>query len=339
MRVVIPAGGKGERLHPITLGKAKAMIEVAGKPILGHIIDNLLYCGLNNILLVTGYHPHDILKWATNQYGQHISLCSVVQEQPLGLGDAILSSGEFIDGSPVAIVLGDNITNPILTDLIRDLYSDSSLAGVIGLTEVGDPRNYGMVSVDSSGVITSIEEKPDEFSGTLGIAGLYVFRNGRTILKELNTAQAERGNEGISHLSFALQSMIDSGLRLRGLILDTFHDCGRIETLLQANKELILKDPLLSKNCILRNSEIIPPNVICEGARIINSKIGPYVSIGKESMVEGSQLSNFIVESDSSALGMNVSFGIKSGANLLLMHDETDRCGTDFNGASTDECR
>ena len=169
MRAVIPVAGIGTRLRPHTHTVPKALIQVAGKPILGHILDEIIPLGVRDVVLVTGYMGDRVKEYVDAAYGD-LDVCYVHQEERRGLGHAIYLTKDQVAEGPTLIVLGDTI---VAADFSALIGGERTL---IGVKEVEDPQRFGIVEVEN-GRVRSLVEKPDVPPSNLAIVGLYYIVN------------------------------------------------------------------------------------------------------------------------------------------------------------------
>ena len=155
MKAIVPAAGISKRLRPHTETTPKALLEVAGKPILAHILDELVSLGIDEVVLIVGYLGERIQTFARERYAG-LRLHFVSQDEPLGNGHAVYVAREHLDSSPALIIFGDTIIKGELAGVLR---SRRSLAGV---TEVADPRWLGVVELGPDVNIRRIIEKPQD---------------------------------------------------------------------------------------------------------------------------------------------------------------------------------
>ncbi|MGH2424941.1 MAG: sugar nucleotidyltransferase [bacterium] len=287
MKAIIPVAGIGIRLRPHTHTSPKALLDVAGKPILAHILDELVALGIDEVVLVVGHLRERIEAFARARYGR-LRLHFVAQHEPLGNGHAVYVAREHLDGSPALIIFGDTIVKGDLAGMLR---SQKSLAGV---TEVDDPRRLGVVELGPDGNIRRIIEKPQDPPTNLAVIGGYFLRNPVLLRAALERQVAENLQaRGEFWLADALQLMIDAGETMGVFRVEHWYDCGTLEALLQANRELLDFDPpRVSSN---QRSRIIPPSYVDPTADVGNSVIGPHASIGERARVMNSTISDSII--------------------------------------------
>ena len=232
MKAIIPVAGIGTRLRPHTHTAPKALIQVAGKPILGHILDELKPIGISEVVLVTGYMG-DRVKDYVEEAHNDLDATYVDQEERKGLGHAIYLTADSIDDEPVLIVLGDTI---VTADFSSFVGGERTL---IGVKEVDDPSRFGIVEVED-GEVKSLVEKPDVPSSNLAIVGLYYVVNTPLLFECLRRVIDEDiKTKGEYQLTDALILMLERGEKMGTFAVEGWHDCGLPETLLATNRYLL----------------------------------------------------------------------------------------------------
>lgn len=292
MKVIIPVAGIGTRLRPQTHTQPKALVPVAGKPILSHIIDNLNAGGACDFVFIIGYLGDKIESFIKTKYPT-ISAHFVVQHHKEGIGHAVWMAKDFVEkDEPIMIVLGDTIFTIDMPAIITEKGS------LLGVRRVDDPREFGVVELDDDGKVIKAVEKPSMPKSNLALVGIYKFENGLDIINALDVIiQKNKRTHGEFQLTDALDGMINAGHTFKTFQVNDWYDCGKKEVLLATNKMLLTRNKQLQTNKKFENTVIIQPVSIAENCKISNSIIGPNVSIGENSEIQNSILEDSIIGS------------------------------------------
>jgi glucose-1-phosphate thymidylyltransferase len=288
MRAIIPVAGIGTRLRPHTYTLPKVLLNVAGKPILGHILDELEEQGVEEITVIVGYMSELVEEFVSKYY--NFKTTFVLQKELKGLGHSIwMARDTYSSDEPVLIILGDTIFEFDLKDATK--HGTSSL----GVKEVEDPRRFGVVETDGK-FITQLVEKPEHPKSNLAIVGLYYIHNSGLLKESLDElVEKDIKTRGEYQLTDALQLMIDKGEKFTTFGVDGWYDCGKSETMLDTNRFLLNKKSRMED---IPETIIIPPVYIGTGVEIERSVIGPYATIAQGSKVKNSIIRNSIVGDD-----------------------------------------
>jgi glucose-1-phosphate thymidylyltransferase len=284
---VVPVAGVGTRLRPHTHSTPKALIHVAGRPILAHILDDLVEAGVRDVVLVIGHMGERIRSYVDSHYADgEMRVRYVEQPEAKGLGHAIHLTADVARGHPLLIILGDTILH---ADLRNVLSRDVS---TIGVKQVDDPRRFGVVELEGDRV-KRLVEKPDVPPSNLAIVGIYYVQDGDALFDALDElVQRDVRTRGEYQLTDALQILLDRDVELEFFTVDGWYDCGKTETLLETNRELLEKQ---GKPQAIEGSVIIDPVVIEPTARVENCIIGPFVSVAAGATVRNSLVRNSII--------------------------------------------
>jgi glucose-1-phosphate thymidylyltransferase len=289
MKIIIPLAGFGTRLRPHTYSKPKPLVNVAGKPVLGHILDELSVLPVEEIIFITGYLGDQIEKYVSKEYPQY-NARYLEQTEMLGQAHAVNLAKEFVQDD-VLIIFADTIFKTDLTKLLN-ITTD----GVIYVKEVEDPARFGVTVLDEEGIITQLVEKPKTFVSNLAVGGLYYFKKGPWLFEAIQK-QMEQNIQlgGEFFLADAIAIMIKENAKLNAFTMDVWEDCGKIDALLLTNRYLLgrnIDKPVGGK---FVDSIIVPPVFIGEGAKIERSVVGPYVTIAAGAIINDSILRDCII--------------------------------------------
>ncbi|MBN1800239.1 MAG: hypothetical protein JW891_01960 [Candidatus Lokiarchaeota archaeon] len=348
MKIIGPIAGIGSRLRPFTLSKPKAFISVAGKTVLDHIL--LKFTDTFNkdteLILIVGYKKRQIISYLKeHDYNQLFKLKFIEQiprgykdEVPYywGLGEAIyLTKNSFEEEQIVnheenkrkgaLIFLGDMIPIDDYSYLLYRYY-ESDIDGIITVMKVPkeEASSYGVVIVDQNNLIQKLVEKPEYFVSDLAIAGIYAFSHDtmQALYKNIKKYLDKRTEDSKEiYLTESLQDLVDQGYKIAAVELKKgILDFGRPSEVLSGNRFLLeqystKKEEFQQKGIQVEKSWLKNPIHIGKGVKIVNSVIGPHVSIGDNSIIQDSIISNSIIEqeaslkkviTDSSIVGSNV---------------------------------
>lgn len=288
MRAIIPVAGVGSRLRPHTYAIPKVLLNVAGKPILYHIIDKIIAEGVDEATVIIGHMGEMIRDHLTKSYPD-FKFDFVEQEERHGLGHAIYLARHTIGNDPVLIILGDTIFD---VDLRPVLKSDKSSLGV---KTVENPRRFGVAEVQN-GHISRLIEKPENPTTNLALVGLYYITNPKSMLAALDEmVEKNLRTKGEFQLTDALQMMINQGEKMTTFPVEGWYDCGKPETLLSTNRALLEKNAHPRQ---IAGVVMIPPVYIAPTARISNAVVGPFTTVGDNAVVNESVIRNSIISED-----------------------------------------
>ena len=283
MKALIPAAGIGTRLRPHTWNKPKALLPVAGRPILGHIIDDLLAAGIDACVLVVGYQGDAVRRWCAETYPD-LDVTFVEQRERLGLGHALWTARDAVGDEPFFCILGDTILKADYPALL------AAPGNCIAVREVDDPRRFGVVAMAGDRVVRFVE-KPADPPSNLAIVGAYLLRDAAALWAALDRIVAEdRRTRGEYQLTDALESMLQEGCDFTIMRVSGWYDCGKRETWLETNRAL-----LDAGDGTGEGPGVTAPCHLARGVVLEESRVGPHVSLGPGAVVRRSRLRDCIV--------------------------------------------
>jgi len=287
MKAVIPAAGIGTRLRPHTYTLPKALLYVAGRPIISHILDEVRELDVSSVVLIVGYKGELIEEYVKKEYPD-LDIDFVYQEKRQGIGHAIHMTRDVADaGEPLLVILGDTIIRTDLKEIVK------SKANALGVKEVEDPRRFGVAELNGKNIIRLIE-KPTDPPSNLAMVGLYYINDSRMLFDTLQEQiDKDIRNHGEYQITDALQMMIERGAEFSPFAIHQWFDCGKPETLLETNRQLLEGR---GDTPSIEGSIVVAPAAIDPAARIVGSIIGPYVSIAADAVVEGSIVRDSVID-------------------------------------------
>ena len=331
MKIIVPMAGRGSRLRPHTLITPKPLVCVAGKPIVQHLVEEIVSVCNEKV---------EEIAFIIGDFGKEVeeSLCNIArklgakpkiyyQKEPLGTAHAILCAKNSLKGNCV-IAFADTLFK-------AKFQLDKSKDGIIWVSKINDPSSFGVVKLDTNNNISAFVEKPEKFVSDLAIIGIYYFNDGEYLQKELQYLIDNNIKEkGEYQLTNALENMQRKGKTFSPARVQEWLDCGNKTATIHTNQRVLVnKGSYISKKAKLENSKIIEPCYVSDSAKIKNSVIGPYVSVGPNTVIENSKIKNTILQGDSSILeaqiynsmiGRNVFFQSNNANQTVSLGDYTE---------------
>ncbi len=300
MKIIVPMAGAGKRMRPHTLTVPKPLIPVAGKPIVQWLVEDIIkVCKekVTDIAFVIGDFGEEAEKNLLNiaeKLGAKGSIS--YQDEPLGTAHAILCAGDALKGK-VIVAFADTLFR-------ADFTMDEEKDGIIWVNKIDDPKMFGVVKVNSENIITDFIEKPQTFISDLAIIGIYYFKDGEYLRKEMQYLVDNNLKEkGEFQLTNAMENMKNKGTKFSPGKVIEWLDCGNKDATVYTNKRIleINKDEkMIASSVKNENSVIIQPCYIGENVTLKNSIVGPHVSVGANSKIENSVITNSIIQTNSS---------------------------------------
>lgn len=291
MKVIVPVAGIGSKLRPHTHTQPKALVPVAGKPILSHLVDQLVMQGADDFIFIIGYLGDKIEDYINQKYPK-LKVSFVVQEPRLGTGHAVyMAKSKISKGEEVFIVLGDTIADFDLAGLRKMNQS------VLGIKKVDDPRSFGVAELDENGIILRVIEKPAIPKSNNALVGVYLIRESDLLFECFDIINRKRVNPSEEFsLTDGIQKMIEEyKVVFKTYQAGNWFDCGSKQSLLETNAILLKKLNTESKKYNFSNSIIIHPVVIGANCKIANSILGPNVSVGENTIIQSSIIADSII--------------------------------------------
>ena len=297
MKIIVPMAGMGKRMRPHTHTTAKPLLPIAGKPIVQRLVEDLAAVAgepVEEVAFVVnpafGVKVENELMEIAKRVGAKGSIH--YQDVALGTAHAILCAESALSGR-VIVAFADTLFR-------AELKLDKDCDGVIWVNKVEDPRPFGVVKLDGAGIITEFVEKPLDFVSDLAIIGIYYFADGERLRKEMQfLIDNDIKEKGEYQLTNAMENMKQKGARFKAGAVDVWMDCGNKNAMVDTNTKVLgfLKEDkgLVSPKATLTGSLVISPCFIGENVTLVNSIVGPNVSIESGATITNSVVRNSIV--------------------------------------------
>lgn len=297
MKIVIPMAGWGSRLRPHTLTIPKPMVKIAGKPIVQRLTENLVQSvdgDVESIHFIVREEFGKETEQKLLEVAESLNTKGIIsyQDEPLGTAHAIYCAKESLQGN-VIVAFADTLFK-------TNFKIDAEKDGVIWVNRVEDPSAFGVVKLDKDNVITDFIEKPNEFITDLAIIGIYYFKDGAALSREIKYLLDNNIKEkGEFQLTNALENLKAKGAKFMPGQVEEWLDCGNKDACIYTNQRIlehVKEDENLSFTNQIEDSVIIEPCFIGKNVKIKNSVVGPHVSLGNETVLENAIVKNSIVQ-------------------------------------------
>lgn len=317
MKALVLAGGSGSRLRPITYTSAKQLLPVANKPVLFYGLEAIRDAGFTDVGVVVGDTAGEIKAAVGDGAALGLDVTYIHQSAPLGLAHAVLTARDFLGDEDFVMYLGDNFIVGGIAGLVSQFRSSRPDAQIL-LTEVSDPRAFGVAELDQDGRIIGLEEKPSRPKSNLALAGVYMF----TAAVHDGIEQLKPSWRGELEITEAIQWLIDSAHDVRSMIISGYwKDTGNVTDMLEVNRTVLeslapgqhgdvdtasdlIGRVFVAEGARVARSRIVGPVTIGAGAVITDSYVGPFTSVAPDCAIAGSEIEYSIVLSGASIRGV-----------------------------------
>jgi glucose-1-phosphate thymidylyltransferase len=309
MKIIVPMAGRGSRLRPHTLTIPKPLIPVAGKPIVHRLVEDIAKV-LNQPINEVAFIIHESFGKKVEEeliaIAQKLGAKGTIyyQNEALGTGHAIMCAKESLSG-PAVIAYADT--------LIRAKFDiDTTADSVIWVKQVDKPEAFGVVNLNEANEIIELVEKPKEFVSDLAVIGIYYFKDISVLRKELQLVIDNNIMHGGEYqINDGIKQMMEKGMKFVPGKVEEWMDCGNKNITVETNSRMLAflhKDGehLVSDDVKLQNSTIIPPCYIGKDVILINTTVGPNVSLGYACHVIDSSIKNSLVQTHSHIKNANL---------------------------------
>ncbi len=294
MKLIIPMAGLGTRMRPHTLKTPKPLLPVAGQPIVKRLAEEITKVASSKIEEIAfiignfGKEAEDTLLSIAGDLNANGRI--FYQNEALGTAHAVYCAEQSLNGK-VIIAFADTLFK-------ADFDLDEETDSVIWTKKVENPEAFGVVKKNKNNYITDFIEKPKQFVSDEAIIGIYYFKSGENLKAELKYLIDNniRGNNEFQ-LTDVLENMKNKQLKFKTATVNEWLDCGNKDATIYTNQRILHHTGnLVSKQAQIKSSIIIEPCFIDSNVVISNSVIGPYASIGKNTIITDSVISNSIIQ-------------------------------------------
>jgi glucose-1-phosphate thymidylyltransferase len=310
LKAVVLCAGEGTRLRPLTFSKPKHLLPVAGKPLLGHVLESLAAADLDEVALVVGHRPEAVQRYVGDGEKWGLRVTYVTQEKPLGLADAVQRTEAFVAGNPFILYLGDNLLEQGIQGLVAEVRKQQQT--MLLLKEVDDPQRFGVVVLDDEQRVTQLLEKPADPPSNLAIVAVYAFES--SIFEAIRHIKPSARGE--LEITDAIQWLVDQGQAVGAQVVSGYwEDAGEPLTLLRTNRRYLDRQTRHLSGTIAADCQVEGAVRVGEGTRIVGSRltgpctigrncviewsvIGPYTALGDGCVVQNSLLEDSVIQDD-----------------------------------------
>jgi glucose-1-phosphate thymidylyltransferase len=317
MKALVLAGGSGTRLRPITYTSAKQLLPVANKPVLFYCLEAISDAGISDVGIVVGDTAAAVQAAVGDGSAFGLKVTYVPQEAPLGLAHAVLVAADFLGQDDFVMYLGDNFIVGGIASLVEEFRARRPAAQIM-LTQVSDPREFGVAELDAAGQVIGLEEKPRQPKSDLALVGVYMF----TSAVHEGVRQLTPSWRGELEITEAIQWLIDAGHPVSSTVISGYwKDTGNVADMLEVNRMVLEGMPASSRGTVDADSELIGRVVIEEGATVTRSRlvgpviigagttvtdsyVGPFTALAEDCVITGSEIEYSIVLRGASIRGV-----------------------------------
>jgi glucose-1-phosphate thymidylyltransferase len=301
--------GRGSRLRPHTLTIPKPLIPIAGKPIVHRLVEDI--AGVIN-------QPIDEISFIIHKdFGTKVEQDLIAIAEKLGSKGTIYYQNEALGTAHAIMCAKESMSGPIVVAYADTLFRadfrlDTTADSVIWVKQVEDPNAFGVVQLNDQNQIVDFVEKPATFVSDLAIIGIYYFKSGEALRSELQYLLDNNVTKGGEYqLTDGLENMKIRGMKFVPGKVDEWMDCGNKNITVDTNNRMLgflqaEGQNLVHQETKLANSNIIQPCYIGEDVVLINSTVGPNVSLGKGCHVINSNIKNSLIQNHSNIKNANL---------------------------------
>ncbi|GAA2265554.1 glucose-1-phosphate thymidylyltransferase [Streptomyces amakusaensis] len=308
MKALVLSGGSGTRLRPLTHTSAKQLVPVANKPILFYVLEGIADAGVTDVGIVVGDTAEEIRAAVGDGSRFGISVTYIPQHQPLGLAHAVRTARAWLGEDDFVMYLGDNFLLGGISAQLEEFRIRRPAAQIM-LTRVPNPSAFGVATLDDTGRVRVLEEKPEFPKSDLALVGVYFF----TPVVHAAVDAIQPSARGELEITDAIQWLLDQNLPVTSSTVDGYwKDTGNATDMLEVNRSVLeslaprcegavddeselVGRVVIEKGAVIVRSRIVGPAVVGGGTRVEGSYIGPFTSVGEDCTIADSEIEYSIV--------------------------------------------
>ena len=311
MKGLILHGGHGNRLRPLTHTGPKQLIPVANKPISQYVLEDLRDSGISEIAVILGeINPEKVQLYYSDGHDFDVKINYIHQGKPKGIAHAVGLCEDYVGNEPFVVYLGDNLLKGGIKNFVQH-FKDSNQDAMVLLCEVEEPQKFGVAEFDEKGKLVRLVEKPKKPPSNYALTGIYFFK---PVIFEM-IKQLEPSWRGELEITEAIQLLLGSSHKVGyQTVKGWWKDTGTPQDIIEANRLILdelkpeirstVKDQTsiqgrvsIGRNTTIRSGSLIRgPVVIGSNATIEkNVYIGPYTSIGNDTIIKRGEIENSII--------------------------------------------
>jgi len=317
MKALVLSGGSGSRLRPITHTSAKQLLPVANKPVLFYGLEAIRDAGISDVGIVVGDTEPAIRAAVGDGSGFGLDVTYIRQDAPRGLAHAVLVAADFLGDDDFVMYLGDNFIVGGISSLVDEFRSRRPDAQIM-LTQVPDPRQFGVAELDDAGEVVGLVEKPKQPKSDLVLVGVYIF----TPAVHEAVRLLKPSWRGELEITEAIQWLIDDGRKVRSTAITGYwKDTGNVTDMLEVNRMVLeglepsvrgdvdeatelIGRVLVEPGAQVRESRIVGPVIIGAGSEVSRSYVGPFTSVAHDCAIADSEIEYSILLRGASIQGV-----------------------------------
>jgi glucose-1-phosphate thymidylyltransferase len=290
---------------------------VANKPVLFYGLEAIRDAGITAVGIVVGDTAAVIQEAVGDGSAFGLDVTYIRQDAPRGLAHAVKIGRDFLGDDDFVMYLGDNFIVGGIASLVDGFAANRPDAQIM-LTQVSDPRQFGVAELDSAGEVAGLEEKPDQPKSDLALVGVYIF----TSAVHEAVAQLKPSWREELEITEAIQWLIDTGRKVRSTTITGYwKDTGNVTDMLEVNRMVLegiepqrqgsiddaselIGRVVIEAGAEVRESRIVGPVIIGHGTRVSGSYVGPFTSVAQNCVIADSEIEYSIVLRGASIQGV-----------------------------------